>query len=225
MILRSWGLVGSRKSAGGLTTLNYKGQTIGKQKRAKGQSNPSPQYLQSQAAYLLLVGIFQKIKPIIIIGWPGKKRTESAFNKFFSYNYKHGIDLTVPPIALLLPGNILTSKGNLTPTPYSSIPTSDTGSNEVVVYWEGGVQAPDQSEGDIGFLAVYNQTTNEWWSDISSFATRSIEGPQSQFFNPPIGFISVADVLYVYLNWHSVDENGNLKGPADSTVGTCIVTV
>lgn len=198
MILNSWGLKGSRKSAGGITTLVLKGQTIAKQKRAKGQSNPSPQYLQSQAAAALLVGAFQKIRAAVRPGFTSKGPTESSYNAFYAYNYLNALDLSSPPAATWMPADVLISKGSMTTTPFSATTTA-VGSTGVITFHNVTTEADaTQLSTDIQIFAVYNVTKDKWIGGLLG-ATRATAAPT---FTAPAGFMVATDVIEVYRGFY-----------------------
>ncbi len=196
MILYSWGLKASRKSAGGLTTLNYKGQTIAKQKRAKGQSNPSPQYLQSQAAAKLIVGIFQKIKTVILEGYTNIPKRRSATNEFFSYTYKNALDLSAPPAATLEPGNLLVTKGIMAITDYTAAPVADSGAQTVLLSLAGGIGGEHQALGQAAAGVLYNQSNGQWMY-IADIANRQLFD-FGLTIDTPNGFMSTGDTIWCY---------------------------
>jgi len=216
MILGSWGLKSSRKSAGGLTTLVLKGQTIAKQKRAKGQSNPSPQYLQSQAAARLIVGIFQKVKSAINAGFTSMKPTESPYNAFYSYTYLNALDLSSPPAATLEPADLLVSKGLMTPTIESAATTAVASTGVITVHHATTEADATQLATDQSIIVAYNNTQDKWFAGIAA----GLRSSATATITAPTGFMIATDSITVYFGMYGVAPAANAGTSSNSVNST-----
>lgn len=220
MINRSPWLWGTRKTAAGLTGRTSRGQQILQGKRAKGQSNPSSQYLYSQAAAALIWPFYQKAPDAIKQGYTQIPTGGTAASEFYKYAYKNALggtttlDITMDPEALLF------TKGVMTPTNQNAAPIADESAKTVVFSWAGGASDATQSELDYMVFVVVNKTTGAEVFVVSDGvvgAQRQAAGTHTYTLNTPVGFMVAGNDVVCYLGAIAKNTESNHGTSSDST--------
>lgn len=218
MINRSPWLWGARKTAAGMTGRTSLGIQILQGKRAKGQSNPSPEFIQAQAAGRIITGIFQRIASVINKGFLQVGPGQSPYNLFYRWTYDNAIDLSAPPDATLEPADLLISKGVMTQTPFSSTPTAVASTHLVHVAWPSTIVDDTQSADDVVNVAIYNATQDKWFPASGGF-TRTT-GPED--IDVGAGFMAATNVIHVYMGFYGQPGEA-LAGTSSNSVHASIV--
>lgn len=218
-ISRNPTMIGSRQTAAGMTWLELKGQQIFKMKRAPGQSNPSPQYIQSQNAGRQLVAIFQKIADQVRAGFTSHEEKQSPYNAFYKYNYQNAFDLSSPPTATFMPSDALVSKGLITITPFDAAPVADASADTVALVWDNTLLDSTQLATDVVYLTVYNSTQDKWATG-NGHAARSAGALTPSV---PDGFMDTGDTVFVYMNFVGAPLTDNAGKSSTSVVQSVTV--
>lgn len=181
-------------------------------RRAKGQSNPSPEFIQAQAAGRIITGIFQKIPQVIDNGFMNVGPGQSPYNLFYKNTYNSAIDLSSPPAASLVPADLMTSKGSITQTGYSSTPTAVSATHLVHVAWPATIVDGSQLADDLSNIAIHNRTQDKWYGQPGGF-TRTT-GPTD--VDVQVGFMTTGDTIDIYLGFYGQVGEANTGKSSDS---------
>lgn len=211
MINRSPWLWGARKTAAGLTARTSLGLHILQGKRAPGQSNPSLQYLQSQAMAALLNPLYQQNRSAFVDGFTNLPAGWSAFTAFWHYA-QSAVDKSAPPDVTLNPLDLTTAHGSMTPTPFASTPVASAAAQTVIVAWPTSVADETQRTTDRAIISVFNTETGKF---IGNGSANIRSTGTSTLTLPPASFVA-SDNLVVYLAFVAESTATNNGTSSDS---------
>lgn len=212
-------LKGLRGSATNLTMRNSLGETVVQGKRAKGQSNPSSAFIQSQAVAFQLNFIYHRIRELVQNGWTqlgGKKTKRGAW---YSKAYGEAFDLSAAPVATFLPADLKVSNGIMTPTPFGGAVVADNSAATIAVLFSDIPQDATQLGTDTVFLAVHNRTQDNWYQ---MYGTSKDTSP-GYTGTVPIGFMTTGDTIDVYMFFIGAPGAENAGTSSDSVYATATV--
>lgn len=219
MLNNSPWLWNARQTAAGLTARISLGIRILQGRRAKGQSNPSPEYVQNQAVAGFLWPVFRQIAGQVRPGFTDLQPGQSAANVWFQENRDNAFDLSSPPAATFTPATFSIGRGVITPTAITT-PAADVSSSIVTVNFSTTPADQSQSADDRVLLVIYNPTTDRWAVQNTGPATRA-DGIAS--VSPlPAGFMSAGDTINIYVAFVG-GPTGNYPGKSSTSVRTTVV--
>lgn len=212
-------LKGLKGSITNITLRAFRSETVAQGKRAKGQSNQSPEYIQSQAAAGILTNIYRLIAAAVKVGFTSKASNQSQYNAFYSEAYKNALDLSSPPTATLVPADLLVSKGVMTPTAIDSI-TADSSAKTVII--GRSIEAVDATQNvqDLVSAVLYNETQDKWLSFVD-FNQRASD--PNDPLNTTTGFMTTGDTVRAYLFYRGYPTQTNAGTSSNSVNGTTTV--
>lgn len=187
----------SSGSIGNATFSTWKGINVLKEK-ATSVANPStPTQLMNRSAMRQAVAIGRVLYAMVFLGFKSLAVKKSSFNAFVGAMRKFAFDYSAPPVATLVPGAVLISKGSVSETAIVTC-TASRGLNTVVVDFVAGITGPGQSGTDTVIAAAFNQSQDLW----APGSNNAIRNDGSVSFALPAGWI-VGDSLLVYLGFYN----------------------
>jgi hypothetical protein len=133
-----------RKSMGNFTTYSYHGMNIVRSKAFRPKDPKSEKQLNMRARMSGIAVIYQRLSPIISLGFPERKENQSPQNMFVSANFKTAfvMDDATPVISYPL---MLLAKGSL---PTVTITKATTDADGITLNYDARVLAPDVNADD-----------------------------------------------------------------------------
>ena len=191
-----------------MTLRTSRGQRIFQGRRAKGQSNPSPQFIQNQSVARQLNQILHSILGVVRVGFTNMTTGQTAANKYFQYNRSNAFDLGTLPDATFLPADFIISNGTMTPTPITGVTSFVAATGVLTWHWNPANADSSQLGGDTPILVVHNRTQDKWTQAFPG-VIRSVQ-PATYTFDTT--FATAGDTVDVYLGW--------VADPAAANAGT-----
>lgn len=201
---------------GSAVNLNFRGfrdETVVSGKRKKGQSNPSPEFIQEQSIVRQLSAIYRLIKADIQLGITNKNGNQSRYNKWSSLNNTGAFNISAPPTATFIPANFKISSGVMTPA-LTLTAVADVSADDISVGWDGTSYDPTQLATDIPIVVLHNRTLDVWLQMPTSPQTRSSGIAQYNIISS--GFAVLGNTIDVYFSMYGA--------PGTETAGTSQVT-
>lgn len=208
----------ARQTAANMTARTSNGIRILQGKRAKGQSNPSQEYLDNQLAAALIWPLFRKAPGIIRSMFTTIPEGEYAANDFFKYAYNNAINFVGPGNVTITEGDILFSKGLMTPTPITSVIADDSDNTIDINYNATPVDASQQDDDFVSFIA-HNVTQNKWTQLYQYNQRSSIQDP----IPVDAGFMTTGDTINVWLQFDAYPGGINEGTSSNSAFATTVV--
>ena len=191
-------LIGQAKQKmGNAVFATWKGINVLKTKAMSVANPQTGRQIMQRSAFAQIVAIYRFIPAVVNVGFKKLAVKMSEFNAFSSFNLKEAFNLTAPPVATLIPGNILISKGTIATTELLTIVASKA-ADTIVATWSADPLQPGQSVSDLAIIAAYNSTLNEWTGGVTE-AARSTE---TASIDLPTAWVST-NVIQVYLGFYS----------------------
>lgn len=157
----------AKKSAGEMTFTKWKDKNVLKNK-ASNVANPNTVNQQMRRSmFAALVEVGRALLPVSDLGFVAYRNVMSQFNAFVKYNYGVFVTAGTAPAFNYVPGDLIISKGPLTPTAISTVAGSN-GSATVTFTWATATTAPDQSPSDYVRLVCNNLNTTATGYNIGS---------------------------------------------------------
>lgn len=210
MINRSPWLWNDSQSAAGMTAVTQRGIRIIKGKRAPGQSNPSPQFIQSQVAAALLWPIIRGQIGFIRSNVTNIPLGQTAVNVIYKKDYATGIDKSLPGLATLIPAGLAFSSGVMTPTPVLTV-VATAAIDEVTFTWDPAVADASQSPDDMVAYVIRNARNGRMIGIESGIRA---DGTSTTLV--PALDIQPTDVIGVYLNFKGAIGTGTEGTTSDT---------
>ena len=212
-----WGRTGTTAD---MTEYRLKGQQITKGRRAKGQSNPSPEYLLTQAISALMWPVFRQVSGEIRKGWTAKLEKQPAASAWYKYNYAAGL-----PSGVLSTAALSFAKGVITPTAITAI--ADASDQEITFTWSPDPADDSQLDTDVLAYVVTNIDRTPIDNGYPAFIgnspniARSVGGAVQVF---PPGTFATGDNLYLWTFFIGASATLN-SGKSETSVRQSIITV
>jgi hypothetical protein len=160
----------------------WKGINVLKEKPSSVANPDTDNQQMRRSALSQVVSIFRQAPAAIRAGFKKLAVSKSEWNAFASNALRFSFDFSSPPTALLVPDDLLVSKGTISETPISTV-TADVSSTTIVVTYPATAADPGQSLTDNAIIVGYNSTLNDWTGNIAtgirSAGTASIPIPGS----------------------------------------------
>lgn len=200
-------------SVGGTTFSSWKGINVLKSKPTVVANPKSDKQLAQRAAFSFMVALYRIITGVVRIGFKELAIGKSEFNAFTGANLKSAFDLSSPPDATFLPENLKISKGTISDTDFSVGPIT-TATLVAQLEYPLTASLPGQSATDKPLVVVYNETKDQFYSEIPDATradgTANVSLPQDWEAN---------DELRFYLGFASADGSA----ASDSTNKTATI--
>lgn len=212
MINRSPWLWGVRKTAAGLTGRTSRGQQILQGKRAKGQSNPSPSYLQAQQVAFYVSKWYHSMAFLLNQGFTNIPTGSTVYAEFMRRAYATAFNLSSPPVANVDATGIQTSFGVMTATPVTGTTTAVASTGIVTIHWNPDPVDDSQLDTDHMLVSIFNVATGAFI--FSAEVTDRSAG--TYVAHAPIGSFSAAQLIGIYLGARGLDGslNANTSSPS-----------
>lgn len=201
-------MTGARKTAANMTWRELLSQQVFQKIRAKGQSNPSPEFLYSQLVPTVLWDIYRMIKSGIIAGWTSKLQKQPAASAWYGYNYKFGI-INSGGFPIVNFPELKISKGTMTQTDFTV--TNTTSAQTLTLTWDPTVVDETQNADDQVLIAVANTngTTDPQGNPQFFLDMTASRADGTTVVTLPAGTYVAADNIAVYLGFRGVSPNDN----------------
>lgn len=217
-------MTGSRKTAANMTWREVLGQQLFQTIRARGQSNPSPQYLFNQAIPAMLWPIFRLNAQNIRSGWLSKLTKQPASSAWYGSMVKAAVINVggVPSIDGTLFG---ITKGTMTQTAFTAVAHAAT--QTVVLTWSA--TPADITQAATDFTAVLATLTSPSVEFNNNDPMRAEYGDASRADGtttvtlPPGSFI-VGDTVSVYLGFVG-ERLSSTAGTSSSSIQVTAIAV
>lgn len=219
MISGSPWLWGSRKSAANMTALRLFGQQILKGKRAKGQSNPSPQYIQSQAVASYAWSVFRPVADAIRRGITSKLPKQPAASAWYGDNYSAIVGGAMAPAITPDPDLFIFSKGTMTPTSVSAASVISAGADTITLAWPATPVDVTQLASDLVNVVLFNKTTG--LSAVIDATVARSAGALTPGIPP--GFATLGDIVDVYFAFYGAPSTMTSGTSSNQTLQTVTV--
>jgi hypothetical protein len=128
--------------------------------------------------------------------------------------------MSVPLEPALIPDNLLISRGIMTTTPYTATPTAVASTHTVTVTNSASVMDDSQQSTDVRVMAVYNETQDKWFGELTTQVRSGISG----ILVTPPGWFSTGDILDVYTGYVAAPGSPNSNTSSASVVAQCTAT-
>jgi hypothetical protein len=220
MINRSPWLWGVRKSASSMTGRTSNGIQILQGKRAKGQSNPSTEFLSNQAIARLIWPIFRAAQGLIRQLWTNVPTGAYAANEFFRVNRADAIDVSVPLVPTVEYANLVFSRGTMSSTTPLTV-VADVSDNKVAVTFPTTPSDASQYGGDIVGIVIHNRDKNKWLSYTEDHGVRSDGTTGTITVNPALS-MAAGDNVDIYLSFRADTFAPNYPGTSQSMYATTV---
>jgi hypothetical protein len=183
----------TRQSMGNATFSSWKGINVLKEKPQSVANPRSDGQLQQRSAFKQLVEAFRRQPSAIRAGFKSLAIRKSEFNAFMAANLDQAFNRATPGVALLIPANLVTSKGTIAGTsPTSVVP--DRSNNTIAANWSSAVLQPGQSVTDKAMISCYNATKNEFTGEVTNVSRSA----NTATIPMPAGW-QAGDIVTVYL--------------------------
>lgn len=156
-----------RKTAAGMTARTSNGIRILQGRRARGQSNPSQQYLDSQVAAQVIWPIFRAAQGIIRSLWTNVQTGRYAANEFYKKTYDNAITFPAPLTPVVSYPDLQFTNGVMTPTGFLTL-VADVSLNTVVAAYSALPSDASQLTTDVLWYVIHNRTADKWVSGASA---------------------------------------------------------
>lgn len=197
---------GARKTAGDMTMLRLKGQQIARGRRAKGQSNPSPQFLQAQATSGGIWELRRQAAGMIALGFTLGLEKQGRPQRFYKYTWDHALSNTTPPAAKIInyDETLLLSRGNMAITPMLTTTFSEA-TQTLALTWDDEILSYGKNPADKLMFFIKNRDTGLTYS-ITQVTDRGLGAASVTF---PGTFAAETDTLLLYTAFiQTVDDMG-----------------
>ena len=218
-------MAGSRKTARKMTWRELLGQQIFQGIRAAGQSNPSPQYLQSQAVAQFAWPMVRPALEVVRTGFTSKLTKQPAASAWYKANYAAIIGASTAPSISPVPADWIFTKGTMTPTPYTTAAVASAGAKTVTIHFQAGNADITQANTDFPLVVIYNadqQKTIGIAFGPGSNNRTTLAG--TLIVNTPTGFMAVGDEIHIYLGWYGAPTTPN-AGTSSTSVEESVTAV
>jgi len=191
-------LIGQAKQKMGNAVFStWKGINVLKTKPMSVANPRTGRQLQQRAAFAIMVALFRQLPGVVNVGFKKLAVKMSEFNAFTSVNLRNAFDLSAPPVAVLLPENLLISKGTIAPAELLTAVASKA-ADTIVVTWPTTPLQPGQAVSDLAIIAVYNETDGKAYGEVTEIVRSAGTGS----INMPNDYVA-GDVIQVYLGFYN----------------------
>jgi Family of unknown function (DUF6266) len=157
----------AKRSIGGVTFMTWKGKNVAKSKPVSVANPQTPLQIMRRSALSQLVAIFRLVPGAVDLGFAKQAIGMSAYNAFVGANAKVAFNFSAPPVATLIPANLIFSKGSMQVTP-STGASADVSVGNIDVEFDGTVIGVGQSASDLWTMVARNRTTGVWFASIET---------------------------------------------------------
>lgn len=187
----------------------WKGINVLKEKPGSVANPNTDSQQMRRSALSQVVSIFRQAPGAIRAGFKKLAVQMSEWNSFSSNALRFAFDYSTPPTALLVPADLLVSKGTISSTPINSIVAS-VGAGTIIANFPTTAPDPGQSLTDKALIVAYNVTTGDWTGGTTS-AARSTGTANIPL---PAGWVSTNNIR-VYVGFYN-----ELSGESSDSVNT-----
>jgi hypothetical protein len=163
----------TKQSMGNATFSSWKGINVLKNKATSVANPKSDAQVQQRSAFSQIVSAFRQMPAAIRAGFKKLAVKKSEFNAFMSSSLDQAFNFATPGIALLIPANVLISKGTIASTGILT-GVADVSLATIVATWSHAVLQPGQSVSDVAIISAYNSTLDDWTGGVTA-APRSAD--------------------------------------------------
>lgn len=212
-----WGVT---QSAANMTGRTSNGIMILQGKRAKGQSNPSEEFLSNQAVSRLIWPLFRAAQGFVRKLWTSVPTGRYAANEFFRVNRAGAMDFTDPLNPVVEPANLVFSRGTMTSTSPLTV-VADVSDNKVVVTFPATAADESQNVGDLVGIVIHNRSKNKWLSYTEDHGVRG-DGTTGNIAVNPMLSMAAGDNIDIYLSFAADPFTINYPGTSESVYATTV---
>lgn len=197
----------AKQKLGGSVFTTWKGINVLKGKPLSVANPKTDPQLMRRSALTQIIALARTIAAALNFGFKEQAVHKSAFNAFVGYNLKNAFDYAAPPVATMLPVDILVSQGTISPTVINSM-VADQSLATIVVNYPTTADLPGESASDLLYGVAMNNVTGVWitlpGSGLRSTGTKS--------FATPAGFVTVGQMVRGFFFFY----NSSTRKSADS---------
>lgn len=220
MLNNSPWLWNARKTAAGMTARTSNDRRILQGRRAKGQSNPSPQYIQAQGIAGVIWGIWHQVSGFIKSNWGNIAPGLNAANEWFKLMYEFGFDKSGAPDFTNEYDGWNFANGSMTLTEPTTL-TAVASTSVIHIDWNPAVADGSQNANDVAWYVIFDR-------DSGRSITGSLPGARSTGASGIIAgdtlLMTAGDHLDAYLSFTALPTEPNAGMQSRSGYITAVVS-